>query len=384
MRNVSIFLVAGALVACHKQDLPVGKRPHSVGAADLNGDGRPDIFTANEDSDDVSVLLNIDGRTFDKELRLKAGDGPVSIVSGDFDNDGDQDLASANFSAGLDGDISLFLNDGNGAFDNEQRIAVGLGPVFIVTDDFDGDGKLDLVTADSNSFALSFLPGNGNGTFDAPKELLLGNQQVLEESPKALAVGDVDDDGLNDILVALNFAHKIAVLINQDNGNFAPPTTFFSGSFPTSIAIADFDEDGLDDLGIANSGSGDALVFLKGLAPGIFDESVQFDDDIILADVNPIFVLAADFDEDGSQDLAAANSNSFDVTISLGQGDGTFVLKDPIAGDLLTGTPTGDGPNAVVAADFDGDANLDTATSNSFSNDVTVLFGKGDGTFDLP
>ena len=384
MRNLAIFLIAGGLFGCHNQNLPVGKRPHSVGAADLNGDGRPDLFTANEDSDDVSVLFNVDGRNFDKELRLKAGDGPVSIVAGDFDGDNDQDLASANFSGGFAGDISLFLNDGNGAFDDEARIAVGLGPVFIVSDDFDGDGNLDLVTADSNSFALSFLPGNGNATFDAPQELRLGNLQVLEESPKGLAIGDVDDDGLNDILVALNFGHKIAVILNQDNGNFADPVTFFSGSFPTSIAIADFDEDGLDDLGVANSGSGDALVFLKGLAPGVFNESVQFDDDIILAGVNPVFVIAADFDEDGSQDLAAANSNSFDVTISLGQGDGTFLLKDPIDGDLLTGTPTGDGPNGVVAADFDGDNNLDTATSNSFTNDVTVLFGKGDGTFDLP
>jgi hypothetical protein len=382
MRQVLVFLVLGGVAACNNQDLPVGKRPHSVGATDLNGDARPDLFVANEDSDDISVLFNIDGRTFEPELRLKAGDGPVSIVSGDFDEDGNDDLAAVNFSGGFAGDISLFLNQGNGNFDEEVRIAVGLGPVFIVTDDFDGDGNLDLVTADSNSFALSFLSGNGNGTFDAPEEILLGGLGVLEESPKSITVADVDGDGLNDLLVSLNFAHKVGVLLNQDNGNFAEVVKFSSGSFPTSIAASDFDADGLLDLGVANSGSGDALVFLQGLAPGVFNESFQFDDDIILAGVNPVFVLAADMDEDGQDDLVAANSNSFDVTVSLGQGDGTFVLEDPIAGDILTGTPTGDGPNSLVIIDFDQDNNLDVATSNSFTNDVTVLFGQGNGQFD--
>jgi hypothetical protein len=366
MKRLAAVSLLLALGCGNHAVFPVGARPHAVLLADVNQDGTLDAVTANEDDDTVSVLLGLGDGSFEEQRVFFAGDGPVSLAVADFDEDGTLDIAASNFSAGFAGDVSLFFGDGNGDFAPEIRITADEGPIAVVNFDLDGDGDQDLAVSHVTSLNLQIFE-NQNGNF------VLVDDQPLSSLPKAINVADLDADGDQDLIVSENFIHSLGFFINQ-NGQLAPETLFVSGSVPTSVAASDVDQDGNLDLIVSNSGSGDALALVAGLGAGQFDPQVSF----LLANVNPVAVIAADLDGDGLDDIAAANSNSFDVSILLNQGGGVFPALAPDQNVLV-----GDGPNALAVGDLDGDGALDLVTSNSFTNDISVLLNDGNGFFAL-
>jgi hypothetical protein len=322
-------------------------------AGDFNGDGHLDLAVANSGSNDVSILLGNGDGTFQPAVEYAVGQQPMSIVAGDFNGDGRLDLATANASSN---DISVLLGNGDGTFQPAKEYAAGNRPFALVAGDFNGDGKLDLAVTGSS---LSVLLGNGDGTFQAPKTFAGG----------ALVAGDFNGDGRID-LATLGRA-SIYVLLGNGDGTFQAPKEYASGLLASTLVAGDFTGDGRLDLATGGVRLNGISVLLNN-GDGTFAEKQQ-------AEFGPSFrsqprsLVAADFNGDGRLDLATANTGSNDISVLLGNGDGTFQPQQLYA--------AGNGPVALVAGDFNGDGRLDLAVAHFLDNMVSVLLGNGDGTF---
>jgi hypothetical protein len=146
----------------------------------------------------------------------------------------------------------------------------------------------------------------------------------------------------------------------------APPA-FSAGTGPDAVAVGDFNGDGKLDLAVANEGSNNVSILL-GNGDGTFQAAVDYG-----AGSNPSSVAVGDFRSDGKLDLVVANDGSSNVSILLGNGDGSF--------QAAVNYGVGSAPTAVAVGDFNGDGKLDLAVANELSNNVSILLGNGDGTF---
>src|SRR5262249_48663308 len=143
----------------------------AVATGDFDGDGKLDVALANEVSNKASILFNNTATgyilgVFCAKTDLNGGNFPESVALGDFNQDGQIDLAVANFNGNT---VSIFLGTGNGSFGAKTDFATGTGPFAVALGDFNGDGRLDLVTANALSNNVSILLGAGNGSFGAQK-----------------------------------------------------------------------------------------------------------------------------------------------------------------------------------------------------------------------
>ncbi len=233
------------------------------------------------------------------------------------------------------------------------------GNIYIVTADFNGDGKLDLAATEYNSSSVSVLLGNGDGTF-----------QSLQAYPACrahgLATGDFNGDGILDLAVADLGCGEVSILLGRADGAFTPGGSFSTGGFATySVAAGDFNSDGKLDLATANQDTNQASVLL-GNGDGTFQNHVDYQTGTDTRQVG-----TGDFNRDGHLDLAV--SSGAGVSILLGNGDGTFQPQ------TLIGLTTPDNPHFVIA-DLNGDGKLDLTVANT-AGSVTVLLGNGDGSF---
>ena len=370
-----------------------GSGPQSVAVGDFNGDGRQDLATANANASSVSVLLgNGTGSTGDGTFTAAAspatGSTPRSVAVGDFNGDGRQDLATANANASS---LSVLLGNGTGStgdgtFTAAASPATGSFPVAVVVGDFNGDGRQDLATADFSASSVSVLLGNGtgstgDGTFTAAASPATGG------NPRSVVVGDFNGDGRQDLATATLSTSSVSVLLGNGTGSIgdgtftaaASPRTGFN---PFSVAVGDFNGDGRQDLATANGGARTVSVLL-GNGTGSTGDGTFTAATSPTTGSSPVSVAVGDFNGDGRKDLATANINANSVSVLLGDGtggigDGTFTAAASPA--------TGSGPYSVAVGDFNGDGRQDLATANSSANTVSVLLGNGtgstgDGTF---
>ena len=147
---------------------------------------------------------------------------------------------------------------------------------------------------------------------------------------------------------------------------FNPAVNYDVGNYPRSVAVGDFNGDNKFDLAVANSGNDNVSVLL-GNGDGTFNTAVNYDVEDL-----PYSVAVGDFNGDNKQDLAVANCGSDSVSILLGNGGGTFTIK---------GSYDATNPAFVAIGDFNGDNKQDLATSNNDKNYISILLGNGDGSF---
>jgi hypothetical protein len=330
-------------------NINAGTAPNQVAVADVNGDGKPDLITANYGSNNVSVLLGNGNGTFGAAANFAVGTNPTGLVLLDLNQDGKPDIAVSN---GGSNTISVLLGNGNGTFKAAVNFSVGHNPVAIGVQDVNRDGKPDLVTANKGSNNLSLLFNNGNGTFQSALNISAGPQV------DAIAAGDFNSDGFIDGVAASFAANLVTVFLNNGHGG-ATTANYSVGVKPTGVAVADVNGDGRLDLIITNSASNTVSVLL-GNGNGTFKSGVNF-----ATGSTPSFVAAADINDDGKLDLIVTNSGSGTVSILLGNGNGTFQA----ATNLTVGTT----PENVAVADLNRDGALDLVTANRGSNNVSVL-----------
>ena len=347
----------------------VGAGPFAVAAADLNGDGKLDLVTANQDSNDVSVLLGNGDGTFQAQRRFAAGSLPSSVVVADLNRDGLPDIATANAGSG---NVSVLLGNGDGTFRPQQRFPVGALPFAVAVADLNRDSLPDLVTANKSSNDVSLLLGNGDGTFQAQRRMALNEDDL----PGALTLADPNGDGTLDLVVANSGTNGVSVLLGTGDGTFQAQRRFPTGDTPVGVAAADLNRDGRLDLVTANLISNDVTLLL-GTGDGAFQAGRGF-----AAGRNPRAIAVGDLNGDGKLDLVVTNQTDNQVSVLLGTGGSSFLPARRFA----TGPPPSPFgriglPVSVAVADLNGDGAPDIVVANYYSNEVWVLFGNGDGTF---
>ena len=260
--NVSILLGNGdgTFQAAVKQF--AGAYPYSVAVGDFNGDGKADLAVANRSSGpndgNVSVLLGNGDGTFQAAVnQMIPGADPVAVAVGDFNRDGKADLAVAN--DGVGGGVSVLLGNGDGTLQAAVPYVTGSsGSLAVAVSDFNGDGRTDLVVSNPFDPYVSVLLGNGDGTFQAAaNQMIPGGYH-----PFAVAVGDFNADGKPDLAITNNGTNItdngfVSVLLGNSNGTFQTGVNLTAGAHPIAVAVGDFNGDGKDDLAVANYGTND-------------------------------------------------------------------------------------------------------------------------------
>jgi len=351
--------------------ISAGDDPHEIAVGDFNRDGITDLAVANSlyctghpgcdrySGNGVFVLLGRHNGSFAAGVRYAAGNDPETVALGDFNGDGVQDLATANF---LSGDVSLLLGRGDGTFAPETRFVANGSPFSVAVGDLNSDGRQDLVVGSWTTSSLSVLLGNGDGTLAPPVLIPTG------PAPTSVAIGDFNADGKPDLVAANRNSDDLSIITGHGDGTFDPDIRAVAGGFPGAVAIADFDSDGAPDLAVA-SADGDSIWVLRGSGDGTFRHAPG-----PATGTLPRFVAVGDLDIDGRNDLAVANFGSNDVSILLGHDDGTFAHEATLG--------VGSGPLAVAIGDVNGDGRDDLVTANFTSGDLSILLGRGGGFFE--
>ena len=341
----------------------VGLEPLAVATADFNRDGRMDVVAANYFAGTVSILIGNGNGTRKNHVDYATGAFPRHLVVGDFNADGNPDLAVDVM--GPDNPIcpapvvSVFLGKGDGTFRPRVDYATGCDPVWIAIGDFNGDGKQDLVTADALDNTLSVFLGNGDGTFQSRL------RQSTPMTPFAVVAADFDGDGKDDLATANDVGQVLSVSLSNGDGTFRSPVNYGQVMEGFSIIAKDVNHDGRIDLVV---GDGQYSVFL-GNGDGTFQDQIDSP-----APGGGVFVTAGDLDGDGNLDLIGSGP---ELVILLGNGDGTFLLAGTYAG--------GGGGAGAAAADLNGDGKLDIAMAGGLFSApdrgvVLVSLGNGNGT----
>jgi hypothetical protein len=373
--TVSVLLGNGDGTFGTPRSYNVGHYATSVAVGDFTGNGRLDLAVTNEFDYTVSVLLGNGDGTFGTARNYSVGYATGPVVVGDFTGSGVLDLAVLDPG---DSAVGVLLGNGDGTFGTARNYSVGPVATSLAVGDFTGSGRLDLAVTSSYYYGLparvSVLLGNGDGSFQAPQAYTIGSQPL--GIPTSLAVGHFTGDGFVDLAVA-NSGGTVSVLLGNGDGTFQPARNYSVGSGPTSVAVGDFTGTGVLDLAVAK-GTSDLGVnnvgVLLGNGDGTFQEAPTY------SVGQPSGSMAVgDFTGTGILDLAVTgvslSDGSGSVTVMLGRGDGTFQAGQTYG--------VGVNPVAVVAADFNGDGILDLAVLNHvfMGGSVSLLLGNGDGTF---
>lgn len=326
----------------------VGNDPVSVAIADLDGDGRADIVTANAilatngaGDSTVSVLLQDAAHPghYLAAVSYATGPDPESVAIADLNGDGKPDLAVADSSG-----ISVLLQDAAGKFLPKTTIATGSGCASVAIADLDGDGAPDLLATDAVSvLALLQIPGGG-GSFAAPVRYAAGQQ------PLYAVAGDLNGDGKPDIVVSnigspsdLRTA-SVSVLLQDPTraGAFLPAVNYVTQADSAAVAIADLDGDGWPDLAVANSGTlaglcppnctaadtGVSVLLQGGTAPGHFGKAVDY---AALGNDFVTGVAVADVNGDGKPDLIVLQAGGVFIRLQDPLRPGQFLAARSIA-----------------------------------------------------
>lgn len=354
-----------------KVDFSTGSAPQDVAIGDLDGDGKPDLVSANRTSNTVSVFRNtsssgsIASGSFATKVDFSLGSNPASVAIGDLNGDGKPDLAVAN------GDgISVFLNTSSGSsisfaakvdFGNGTSISFGS----VTIGDVDGDGKPDLVFTSPADYWVSVLRNISTaGSLDFAAEVHFIGGAVQE-----VHLGDLDGDGKPDLAVSnSDIGTSVFVFRNTSSVgsiNFAPVIYIASGNQAISVALGDVDGDGKLDIATANQPDNNVSVLRNTSSVGNISFAAKVD---FSAGTQPYSVKLGDLDGDGKLDIAVANQYSNNISV-LRSTSSVGNISCAAKVDFLTGTT----PTSVAVGDLDGDTKPDLVIANSASATLSVL-----------
>jgi len=360
-----------------------GNGPRSVTVADVNGDGKPDLITANTFDRTLTVLTNNGSGVFGTNAILDVAN-PDYVTVADVNGDGKPDLISINGAVGAPETLMIFTNNGSGGFGSNATLNVNTPsgnefPINVVAADVNEDGKPDLICPSPAAGAVQVWTNNVSGIFGSNATVSVGG------TPDWVAIAEVNGDGKPDVICA-NAAGYLTVLTNNGSGGFGSNATL-SVQYPAFVTVGDMNGDGKPDLICASPGAGFPVGGLPS-PPGddtltIFtnDGSGGFALDGKLAVGGaPCSVAVADVNDDGQVDLICPSANSSSTNNRLDIFTNTIVPGH--TGFRLVSSPVvGAYPASVTVADVNLDGKPDLISANAGTNTLTVLTNDGSGGF---
>jgi hypothetical protein len=328
----------------------VGLEPVSLVAADVNGDNKLDLISANYMASTLSVLTNNGSGGFVLAATLNVGANPTAVTATDVNGDSKMDLISANYSAST---LTVLTNNGSGGFVLAATLNVGSAPQSVTAADVNADGKVDLISANYLGSTLTVLTNNGSGGF-------VQASSPATPNPYSVTTADVNGDSKVDLICANASANKLSVLTNNGSGGFVQAVAPAVGIGPQCVAAVDVNGDSKPDLISANSGDNTLSIltnngsggFVLAATPGVGSM--------------PCSVTAADLNADGKLDLVCANSWDNSLSVLTNKGGGGFVVAATL--------PASSSPYAVTARDVNGDGKADLISANGGTSSLSVLF----------
>ncbi|AHJ97750.1 FG-GAP-like repeat-containing protein [Hymenobacter swuensis] len=355
--DVTILLGSATGAFTSVGSFAAGVTTYDVAVADLTGDGRPDLVTANyvqTVSQSLSVLPGLGNGRFAAatSTAINAPNGPLRLAQGDLNADGRPDVVTVSGLSPMASNLAVLLRRPDGTLDPAVTYPVGSQPEAVTLADVNGDGRLDVVTANRGAASLSVLlnPAGTGVLSQATTISVPGN-------PTGVVAADFNADGRPDLAVSGATGNSVAVLLNIGNGQFASPLTLPTGAFSTGLVATDVDADGRLDLAAAHSTG--PIAVLRNLGTGQFAAP-----SVIAASGAPVQIIAADLTGDNRPELLTSSEGRSPVVVLRNDGSGQFQVEPQ---------PNGFYSSGLSVADIYGDSQPEVLVTSARNNEVSIL-----------
>ncbi len=327
-----------------------------TGQGDINRDGYIDFAVPNWYGYQMVLYMGAPDGTFTRSSFSTGSSNPFHAELADLDNDNDLDMIITNRDNYT---FSVYLGNGAGGFSFKQTYAAATMLHITRAADFNSDGNLDLVVSVYGSNYIQVRLGTGNANFAAPVAYTVGS------SPYAITVGDLDANGTLDLVVTNDGSASISVLRGNGNGTFAAAVSYPGvGSNPRNVSLGDVNEDGILDIAVASAATGSDII-LFGSGTGAFTAGASLPGP---AGSGSNTALLKDINYDFHLDLLRSHGQGGQLTVQLGNGNGTFTPLQTYAVQT--------NPLNLSTGDFNGDGLFDLAVPNFGSATFSVLLGR--------